>query len=347
MSQATEGRHVMVQGRIVWTSGDLFQGRLKLDQNTRQPKLNAKGEQMIEYGFGLAVPKSVLNQMAEGQPGHIWAVIHEETRKIYPSGQIPPGFAYKYKDGDGIDDKGVPFSNREGYPGCLVFACTTSIPIKYFRFEGGNNIIVPDGIKCGDYVNVQLSVKAHGAIGTGKPGLYLNPNAVQLIGYGEAIINQPSGDQIFGFAQPPLPPGASATPVAPTAGFLVPAQAPMAPPMPQGYPQPQAQPAYAPQPQGYPQQQQAPAQPHYGVLPQTHQPQGYPQPGNVLPMPGHAPAAAPMSQPIYAPPPGNPAMAPGYAQPAYPSSPQAPAQYQQPQQPMGMPGMPMPAYPQR
>lgn len=251
------GRTVMVQGRIVWVSGDLFKGQLQTEFNSKVPKLNKAGEQMKQYGFGLAVPKSVLNQVGEGQPGQIWAAIHEEAYTLYPSRQLPPSFAMKYKDGDGIDDKGVPFSQREGYAGHLVFACTTSLPIKFFKFENGQNTVIGEGIKCGDYVNVQLNISAHPAQGQGKPGLYLNPYAVQFLGYGKEIINAPSGDQIFGLQAPTVPQGASATPLVPQ-GMIVPNTAP------------QAQ-QYAP-----PVQQQV-ATPHYGVLPQVHQPQSVQQ----------------------------------------------------------------------
>lgn len=298
MSQTSQGRTVMVQGRIVWTVGDLFKGRTKVDYNTKQPRRNTAGEVMMEYGFGLAVPKANLAQTGPGQPGEIWAAIHAEAMTMFPTGQIPPSFAMKYKDGDSaIDEKGVPYSQREGYAGHLVFSCTTSLPIKFFRYENGANVLINEGIKCGDYVNVQLHIKAHGAQGQGKAGLYLNPNAVQFLGYGKEIINTPSGDQIFGTAAPPMPTGASATPLVPQAGTLVPPPGAAAPLPTPGYP-PQAAPM--PQPAA---PAVAPATPHYGVLPQAHQPppggqpmptypqapQGYPQPAAPAPQPGYAP----------------------------------------------------------
>lgn len=292
MSQVTTGRTVMVQGRIVWTSGDLFKGRAKTDLNTKQPRRNAAGEIMMEYGFGLAVPKSNLAQTGPGQPGEIWAAIHAEAMTMYPSGQIPPSFAMKYKDGDSaVDDKGVPYSQREGYAGHLVFACTTSLPIKFFRYENGANVLINEGIKCGDYVNVQLHIKAHPAHGAGKAGLYLNPNAVQFLGYGKEIVNTPSGDQIFGAAAPPMPAGASPTPLVPQAGTLVPTPGQV----------PLPTPGYAPVPQAAP----TPVQPHYGVLPQAHQP---------------PPGGQPVAQP-----PTYPQAPQGYPQPAAPAQPPAPA----------------------
>jgi hypothetical protein len=240
----------MVQGRIVWTSGDLFKGKPKLDQNTRQRRVNKQGQEMTEYGFGLAVPKASL--------GEIWNKIHEAAYTIYPSRQIPPAFAWKYKDGDGIDHNGVSFAQREGHAGHLIFACVTTLPIKWYKYENGNNILINEGVKCGDYVNVQVQISAHAAQGTGKPGLYINPMAVQFLGFGKEIINAPSGDQIFGAADPSVQQGASAVPLAPQPGqMLVPNMAPqphyaVLPPQMQP---PQAAPAYpqqAPAPQAYP-----------------------------------------------------------------------------------------------
>lgn len=307
--QAGSGRTCMVQGRIVWTVGKtVFEGKVKTIFGTQQPQLNAQGQQQLQYGFGLAIPKTALSQMGPGQPGEIWAALHAEAQAVYPSGQIPPGFAMKYKDGDGVDDKGVPFAQRAGYQGHIVLACTTNLPIKFFRFENGQNILINEGIKCGDYVNVQVSIKGHPASGAGKAGLYVNPQAVQFLGYGEAIVNAPSGDQIFGTNAPPQM--GSAVPIAPN-GQLVPSGMPVAPQMPgfQGVPAPQAPPV-----------QQAPAQPHYGVVP----PQFAPPPGG-QPM-GNVPPAAPApqwnAQPATMPPtqyPGVPA-APA-AQPSYPMTP--------------------------
>ncbi len=251
----SKGKNAMVQGRIVWTVGDLFKGRGKTDYNTKQPLLDAQGQQKMEWGFGLAVPKSVLNQVGELQPGQFWLDMHEETYTLFPNRQIPPAFAMKYKDCDALDDKGIKYSQREGYEDCIVLACTTSLSIMFYKWENGQNVQVNQGIKCGDYVNVQLGIVAHPAPsnGKGKAGLYLNPNAVQLVQEGKEIINKPSGDAIFGTAAVGLSP--AITPVAhvaPTLPVAVPA-------------------AVAPAVQAAP-PVQAPPAPNYDVIPAVHQP---------------------------------------------------------------------------
>lgn len=277
MTQATNnGTSLMVQGRLVWTVGKtLFEGEVKKDQNTKQIVYGEDGQPVMNYGFGLAIPKI---DPRTGQHTEIfkqvWEVMHKEAFTLYPSGQLPPGFAMKYKDGDGIDHNGQPFANREGHAGHIILACTTQIPFKTFVWENGNNVVVNTGIKCGDYVNVQLNIKAHPAKGQGKAGLYLNPSAVQLIQPGKEIINTPSGDQIFGMTAPQYSAGPVEAHTAPTMPQMGQPAPTMTPPPGQNYSVPQN----SPQQQQYNNIAAAPsapapqAQPHYGVLPQQHQP---------------------------------------------------------------------------
>lgn len=291
MSQDSTGTSVMAEGRIVWTPGDLWKGKLKLDQNTRQPRLNKKGEQMTEYGFGLAVPKT---SMAQGGPNAgLWEAAHTEAFKIFPSRQIPPAFAWKYKDGDGVDHNGASFATRPGHAGALVFACTTTMPIKFFKWINGAYVQVSDGIKCGDYVRVQLQVVGHASSGgNAKPGLYINPNMVLFLQEGDEIINTPAPDQMFG-AQPAAAGISIPALTQPPTGAPMPGMAPPAP----GY-HSQAAVAHQPPPQA------APVQPHWGVLPPTHQP---------------PPQAAPASHPYGVP--TTPMPATGQATNAFPSNP--------------------------
>jgi hypothetical protein len=272
MSKST-GKDVRVRGRIVWAIGDLFKGKPSLDQNTKQPRMDKTGKQMVQYGFGLAVPK-----MLDGQPNqelqNFMNGCQAEALQVFTNGHVPPAFAYKYKDGDGIDDKGVPFNQRDGYAGHIVFALTSYVPCKFFKWEQGKNMMVNEGIKCGDYVDVNVSMSAHGAVGTGKPGMYLNPQGALLIGYGTPIISKAydmDADSVFGSAAPAPFQGASQMPIAP-----------------QGVQFPQtSQPQY--------QQPQAP-QPYNNVLPQ-HLQQPVPQPQYQQPAPQpQQPAPTPFPQ---------------------------------------------------
>ena len=316
MTAQGNGNNLLVQGRLIWTLGsDMFAGQVKTDMQTKAPIISKDGvNPVIEYGFGLAIPKI---DPATGQNTEeyikVWQALNAEAMTLYPSGQIPQDFAMKYKDGDAaIDKNGKSYAEREGYAGHFVLTCTTRIPIKYFIYQGGNNVLVNDGIKCGDYVNAQLNIKAHPAIGQGKAGLYVNPGCVQLIAPGKEIINAPSGDQVFGQAAPGYN-GQIEQPVQPA----MPAMAtPGAPVMPAA--------ALAP----------GSVDPHYGVLPPGHQPVQpmMPAPGGVI---QGNPYAAPQ-MPVMGNPPapvvGHPAMTavgappamPGSVPPAYPGNPAAP-----------------------
>jgi len=262
MTAQTNGNNLVVQGRIVWSIGNnLCEGRQKTKYKTNEVLYGKDGNPVTEYGFGLAIPKL---DPRTGQPTEeytaIWNALHQEAFTLHPDGNIPPAFAMKKKDGDtDIDEKGKPYSAREGYAGHLILSCTTQIPIKYFRFEGGNNILVNEGIKCGDYVNVQLNIKAHPAEGAGNAGLYVNPSAVQLIQAGKEIINTPSGDQLFGANIPAY----SGEVVHPTTAPM-PTAAPMAG-MPGGAPNPYGSPV-APQAPAMPAQQPTVPAPQQGVL---------------------------------------------------------------------------------
>lgn len=334
----------MVQGRLMWTSGKtVFEGKPKTNFQTGLAELDKLGNPKIEYGFGLAVPKGT----PEFQ--ELWNLMHAEAFTIYPSGQLPPDFSMKFKDGDAIDHKGNKFADREGYAGHIILACTTMIPFKCFRHEAGNNIMIMEGIKCGDYVNVQVNIKAHPAVGQGKAGLYMNPSAVQLIQPGKEIINTPSGDQLFGQAAPTY----AGQVIADTGAPAMQAMPQAAPQYAPAAPVPQAMPAAVPAPQ---------AAPHHGVLPQQFQPapqaapvpQAMPQAAPVpqaMPQAALVPQAAPLPQaaPQYAPAPvpqmpmGNaaaPAAIPTGLMPAQQAPPQP--TYAPPAQPSNM----MPAAPQ-
>lgn len=256
--QQSNGTSVILQGRIIWTAGNLFSGNHLKDEKTKAPLYNQDGTPKVQYGFGLAIPK-VLNGAHHPEYVKAYQALMGEALTMFPSGQVPPSFAMKYKDGDtDLKEDGTPYSTKEGYAGHIVIACTTFIPIKFFKHDGQQNVQVNDGIKNGDYVNVQLNIKSHPAQGQAKAGLYVNPSAVQFIQAGKEIINTPSGDQVFGMAAP--------------AGYNGVVEAPTVPTMPN---------VAAPQ--------MPAAQPHYGVLPPQHQAPVIPQaaPAPVMPpMPG-------------------------------------------------------------
>lgn len=319
-NQSSEGTPILVQGRIVWAVGnDLFKGEHQKDDRTKQLRFNQDGSPKMSYGLGLAL--TIESLQPGGANAHFWPTLLAEVAKLYPNG-TPQEFAWKYKDGNtAVDREGKPYRDREGYADCIVLSCTTTWPVKFFVWEqNSGNIQVNEGINPGDYVNVQLSAVVHAPIGQGKPGVYLNPLAVQLVTKGKPIVGKTvNPDTFFGNSAPALPPGVVPVPLSSPTGqqMLVPTGMPGQ--------QPVAQPA-----------------PHYGVLPGQHQPQAAPMPAHHqqpmptpgMPVPGQPMGNAPVTtapynqqQSTY---PGT-AM-PGYAQPAIQSSHNG----------MPMPGLPQP-----
>jgi hypothetical protein len=292
----------IVQGRIVF--GHPLKGRPKKDIRTKQPIIK-DGQPVIQYVFGVAIDKAIFG-------AQVWPYLQNEARAAFPNG-APQNFTYKFKDGDTNDAKGQPFSKREGYAGHCVLTISTEgfAPQVFKQGQGGYVQIGAEEIKCGDYVAVNVTVKYNGAVSPNTPGLYVNPNAVIHIGYGQEIVSAGQDpDELFAGFTAQLPPGASATPVMGHA------------PMPTGM-----QPAMQPAP-GYP---PAPAAPQYGApptqaAPYPPQPAAYGAPAQPahLPPPAHdfvqnAVAGAPAGYP-----PANPGYPPAPAAPQYgaPPSPQ-------------------------
>lgn len=195
-------------GRLVW--GHPLKGRGKTN-DAGQPILGDDGKQTLQWAFGLAIPKN--------QAGPLYSALQSETLTMFPQG-APAGFAWKIVDGDSTDANGKPYSAREGYAGCVVLAISTeAFSPRVVRLQGGAYVQLGETeIKTGDYVRVALVIKVHGSnpqIRGSKPGLYLNPNLIEFVGYGPEIVSGPDPMAVFGGQQVALPPGASAAPTAP------------------------------------------------------------------------------------------------------------------------------------
>jgi hypothetical protein len=291
-------------GRFV--QGDLCKGQDK-DASGRplliKSGLNA-GQPTVKYFFAVAFPKT-----DPGWPA-FWAELNKEARSGFPTlfdaqgNCLNPRFSWKIIDGDSQvpNEAGKIPAQQEGFPGCWVVRFQSSFSVGEKTYDSSHAPLPVGAIKRGSYIRVACSVNANGD--ASKPGLYVNPNMVQLCGYGPEIVSGPDAGTAFA-APVQLPAGASATPLAPA--YALPAgQA--APAGPAGYAPPP--PAAAPVQQA-PAGQAAPAGPA-----------GYAPP---------PPPAAPVQQAPagYGPPPAAPA---AYAPPPPPAAPvqQAPAGYAPP-----------------
>lgn len=294
-------------GRVVW--GHPGKSTIKKDNKTKQPILK-DGKPVEQWAFGVAFSKADFSAA-------LYPAMYQEAMTAFPHG-VPQNFSWKFTDGDSVDKQGKPYSLRDGYAGCMVLNISTEAfapPI--YKYENGSyRQIASEEIKCGDYVSVNINLKVNVPTDrTFTPGLYVNPNGVELVAYGQEIVTA-GGDpnELFGGQQHQLPQGASLVPLSSApANAAMPGMA--AQPVPQGYPAAPQQYAPVQQPQ-----QQLPAPAHDFVQNAGQQPQQYAQP-----QPAQVPQYAPPAPMGNAPPQPAPYVAP------------QPQQYAQPGQPQGYP----------
>ena len=206
-------------GRIV--AGNPMLREPVIDKKTNQQKLDKNQQPMFSSWMHLAIPKT--------DPGfpEFWAWVQQTAVGAWPGGESTwPAFAWKYIDGDtGVNTKNAPYNVKPGYAGCHVLKFSTTLPIPVVDNTPDRNPITdPNAIKTGYYIQVNAGVS--GNMSTDSPGVYMNPDLVAFVGYGEEIIAQGAdGKEVFGTAPMALPMGASATPLATAAPM---AAAPMA-----------------------------------------------------------------------------------------------------------------------
>lgn len=301
-------------------------------------------KQQFEIGIAFRKDDPKLPQIFQGIAAHAWQEFARDPnaqQKIGTAAQYFPahpqaldGFSWKISDGDKPNRKGQVSEHTRGH---YVFYFKSSYAIKCANQQ--NAEIPADQIKRGYFVDVSFTTAGNGEQGD-RAGMYLNPEFVRLIAYGEEIRGGVSAAEAFANAPVPsqLPPGASAMPVAGNPAAL-PAGAP-AGGMPTGMP-------------GLPQGQGAPGFPMNGAptgMPASMPPAG--MPGNGMPhpsgngLPAQTPAfpsnPAPGFPAAAAPVPGAPAAFPGGNAPSptgFPSSVQPHPTFASGPQP-GMPGYP-------
>ena len=191
------------------------------------------GQPRIDYYFAVAIPKGPEQHWSQTPWG---ALIHSVGAAAFPAGQSgAPTFAWKIIDGDSSvpNRQGKKPVDQAGYRGCWVLNFSGGYAPRIFNANGTAPITEVDAVKPGYYIQVAASVDGNGSMQ--QPGIYLNHSMVALAGYGEEIVFGPD-PTAAGFGQSPLPPGASAVPVAamaaPVAAAPQPAYTPPAAPAP-------------------------------------------------------------------------------------------------------------------
>lgn len=194
----------------------------KMDQQTGKPKLGEDGQPIKEQFMAIAIRKD------DPGLGAFYALFVAAAKADFPhlfdaQGQMThPQFAWKIQDGDGVDTSGKSVKDKPGFAGHYIFKMGTRYLPKCFhhgKYDPTQQIQNPnDVIKKGYYVRVAGTIRGNGVTPqdrTNKPGLFVSPNLVELIAFGEEIVGGPDAAKIFGAAAPigALPPGATAAPV--------------------------------------------------------------------------------------------------------------------------------------
>ena len=197
------GNHVTHAGRFV--RGDCFNKKAKVDQKTKQPKLNQDGTPRMVLFVAVAFAKTdplwpALEAKIKGDARQAWPTYFD------PAGNCTnPNFAFKIIDGDGFDKKGQPYSRNEGYAGHWVLNFENQFPNGVFRpateqerqlFGKMNVDAEPGSITPGDYIKVQFTTDTNKS--NDSPGIYLNLGMIQFSHKGEPIKFQGDADEVFG-----------------------------------------------------------------------------------------------------------------------------------------------------
>ena len=170
------------------------------------------------YFFGVAVPKSAPG--ANELIGKLWQLAATDyagaplVMAQIQQGLAAKDFSWKIQDGDlPTYDKatGAAKAMPEYMKGCWIFKFKTQFEIS--ACDAAGNDIARKDIKRGDYVDVMFSTQINGKFDD-TAGIYLNPNAIRRLGFGEAISGGVVASQAFKGQTASLPPGASVMPTA-------------------------------------------------------------------------------------------------------------------------------------
>ena len=304
--------------------------KAKKDQRTGQPKLDKEGNPIYVVFLAGAIAKT------DPQLGEFYAIYQQVARACFPwiftnaDGSPNRKFAMKVKDGDGVDDNGQSVANKPGFAGHWIFSMETMFAPRCFHYgkydpsqqiqpeiDAQGRIIktLDDIIKKGYFIRVSGTIDGNGVGQTdnaNKPGLFVSPSMIELVGYGPEITTGPDASTVFG-AQPitHMPAGMSQTPILTPVSHQAPPALPGAAPA--GLTPPALPGLAQPAPAALPGMQQPAA------LPGMQQPAGLPglAPLPVNTFPNLQPAAQPTGLPPGFPAPPGAGIAPAVAQPVY------------------------------
>lgn len=191
----------------------------KINRKTKLPVLDKSGNQVKEIYIGIAIPKGSESDWKDTDWGKQIVMAAIDAEHGYDLAMTKrTDFSWKIVDGDSdIPNKEGNIPNQDQYKvGHWVLHLNTRIPYncyhvgKYSPLDAIQDI---NSIKLGDFIRVNILAKGNKPSET--PGVYLNPNLVELSRPGEAIIREGSGPDaasVFGGTAPAAAPSAPVTP---------------------------------------------------------------------------------------------------------------------------------------
>lgn len=205
-------------GRLV--AGHPMKAEPRINDQTKQPQLDATGQPVTERYIGVAIAKAGETHWNQTVWGKQILAAAQDPVSGWTNGEIGmPAFAWKIVDGDSMipNKAGKKPAEQEGYPGHWVINMTTRIAYNCYhtgKYDPMQAIQDVNEIKCGDYVQVYASVKGNKP--SQSPGIYINPQMLRFDRAGQQIIRTsgPSAADVFGGvtaapavqAAPPAPP---------------------------------------------------------------------------------------------------------------------------------------------
>jgi hypothetical protein len=223
MSQLAKFEFTTPCSRLV--AGDAMKKHPSMDDNGAQRLIKTgqnAGQPREDFYVGIAVPKTqadwknepwgrVIVQAAVAAFPHLVDANGNNTNPNMP-------VAMKVIDGDSPhpNKAGSIPNQKEGYPGhWIINAASAGSPARLYEFDHQAKVAKPltagKEIKRGYFVQLNAEVTSNNS--TQQPGVYVNPNMICLIAFGDEIYSGPDVDSAgFGVDATQLPQGASMTP---------------------------------------------------------------------------------------------------------------------------------------
>lgn len=202
----------------------------RTDDVTKQPIIGKDGQPVKDVYIGIAIPKGSEADWKDTEWGNQIMMAALDAENGYDSATTRrPDFSFKVVNGDSdIPNKNGIAPNTDPHKrGQWVLNLTTRIPYPCYhvgKYNPLDAIQDANAIKLGDYVRVNIVAKGNKPAKS--PGVYLNPNLLELSRPGEAIVREGSGPDaasVFGGGAPApvTPPAAPGVPVPPPATDLL------------------------------------------------------------------------------------------------------------------------------